>query len=336
MNARIFACSGLVFFMILNFCVPASTFPQITWKNVQYWGYQLQDVNLENLAISPFDLYVIDYSSDGSNDTAWTASEMVAVKNKNKLLLSYISIGEAEDYRYYWDDSWESAPPEWLDSENPDWEGNYKVKFWMDEWQDIVYSYLDIILAQGFNGVYLDIIDAYEYYQDKGIANADGLMMDFVRNISIYTRARAGQDFGIFPQNGDELLKNATYRSFITGIGIEDLYFFDDGEENNPVEVTRRETNLDLLIADGGLVLTVDYVQTSENRNQVYALARSKGYVPYCTTRDLNALPYPLLIGETFTDNNDLDGTFYSTTGVLVGLTVSVIVTVIRRSRKRS
>jgi len=55
--------------------------------------------------------------------------------------------------------------PSWLDKENPDWPGNYKVRFWDSGWQAIIFQYLDKILAQGFDGVYLDLVDAYEYYQ---------------------------------------------------------------------------------------------------------------------------------------------------------------------------
>jgi cysteinyl-tRNA synthetase len=80
-----------------------------------------------------------------------------------------LSIGEAEDYRYYWQTDWRTGNPSWIAEENPDWEGNYKVKYWEPEWQDIIYgnnnSYLIRILGAGFDGVYLDIIDAFEYFE---------------------------------------------------------------------------------------------------------------------------------------------------------------------------
>jgi cysteinyl-tRNA synthetase len=80
-----------------------------------------------------------------------------------------MSIGEAEDYRYYWEADWYSDPPVWLDEKNPLWEGNYKVLYWMQEWQDLIFgdesAYLDRILNAGFDGVYLDIIDAFEHFE---------------------------------------------------------------------------------------------------------------------------------------------------------------------------
>ena len=47
---------------------------------------------------------------------------------------------------------------------NPDWEGNYKVRYWDKQWQTIILEYVDQILEQGFDGVYMDIIDAFEFY----------------------------------------------------------------------------------------------------------------------------------------------------------------------------
>lgn len=117
-----------------------------------------------------YDLLIMDLFFDNEE---FTLSEINQLKNKanggKRLVISYMSIGEAEDYRYYWQQSWNTSKPSWLDTENPDWEGNYRVKYWNSDWQSIIYgnnnSYLYKILNAGFDGVYLDIIDAFEYYE---------------------------------------------------------------------------------------------------------------------------------------------------------------------------
>ncbi len=114
-----------------------------------------------------YDLLLIDCFYE---DMAFTVSDIQQLKTKKnggkRLVISYLSIGEAEAYRYYWNHSWNNDPPEWLREENPDWPGNYKVSYWDPAWQAIIYgndaSYLKIILNAGFDGVYLDIIDAFE------------------------------------------------------------------------------------------------------------------------------------------------------------------------------
>ncbi|MEJ2627440.1 MAG: endo alpha-1,4 polygalactosaminidase [bacterium] len=117
-----------------------------------------------------YDLLVMDCFVD---EQSFSASEVAQLKTKQnhgtRLVVAYLSIGEAEDYRYYWQDSWKISPPDWLEEENPHWEGNYKVKYWDQDWQNIICgsnnSYLGKILEAGFDGVYLDLIDAYEYFE---------------------------------------------------------------------------------------------------------------------------------------------------------------------------
>ena len=118
-----------------------------------------------------YDLLIMDLFF--KDNTEFTAGEVTQLKNKanggKRMVISYMSIGEAEDYRYYWQPGWETGDPKWLDDENPDWAGNYKVRFWEPEWQSIIFgdegSYTKKILDAGFDGVYLDIIEAFEYYE---------------------------------------------------------------------------------------------------------------------------------------------------------------------------
>ena len=118
-----------------------------------------------------YDLLIIDLFW---NDQQLTPGDIARLKIKNggasRLVIAYMSIGEAEDYRYYWQPDWSSNPPGWLGPENPDWAGNYLVEYWNDEWQNIIFgssdSYLGRILNSGFDGVYLDKIDSYETWEE--------------------------------------------------------------------------------------------------------------------------------------------------------------------------
>ena len=119
-----------------------------------------------------YDLLVMDlFFQDG---TEFTATEIAQLRQKanggSRLVICYMSIGEAEDYRYYWQNAWNTNKPSWLRNENPDWAGNYKVAYWDASWQQLIYgnnsSYLKKILDANFDGVYLDIIDAYEYFEE--------------------------------------------------------------------------------------------------------------------------------------------------------------------------
>ena len=154
------------------------------------WGYQLQDVDPEVIAASPYDMVVIDYARDGTSETAFTPAELETMKKKpdgsRRIVLSYLSIGEAEKYRYYWKWYWGWffgwLAPSWRDRQNTEWRGNYAVRYWEPGWQDIIVtgrdSYLDRIIKAGFDGVWLDKVDEFEFYDKK--PDAPALMIAFV------------------------------------------------------------------------------------------------------------------------------------------------------------
>ncbi len=136
-------------------------------------NYTEKDDFLGAIRATDYDLVICDLFFDGTEELS--AAEVSSLKDKaqagSRLVIAYMSIGEAEDYRYYWQPEWATNPPVWLEGENPDWPGNYKVRYWNADWQAIIYgnndSYLRKILDAGFDGVYLDLIDAFEYFEDQ-------------------------------------------------------------------------------------------------------------------------------------------------------------------------
>lgn len=127
---------------------------------------------LDSLRQSCYDLLIIDLYME---NRMLTRSEVESLKQKpqggRRLVFAYMSIGEAEDYRSYWQPDWAKKPPYWLEEPNEDWGGNYRVKYWTPEWKHLLYgspeSYLDKIIAAGFDGAFLDVVDVYQYFQDK-------------------------------------------------------------------------------------------------------------------------------------------------------------------------
>jgi len=131
----------------------------------------IQTVTATNYDVLVMDLYF--------NEDAFTKAEIDQLRRKanggSRLVLCYISIGEAEDYRPYWQPEWETDPPEWLLEENPQWAGNYRVQYWNEDWKAIITgnadSYLGKILNSGFDGVYLDLVDSFWKFEDEFSAN---------------------------------------------------------------------------------------------------------------------------------------------------------------------
>ncbi len=133
-------------------------------------NFENKEDYIEGLAQTSYDLFVIDLFF---REEQLNAQDLRKLKRKPdgspRIVLSYMSIGEAEDYRFYWNEDWYYNTPNWLMEENPSWKGNYVVQYWNEHWKNIIFgstnAYLDLIIQSGFDGVYLDIIDAFEYYE---------------------------------------------------------------------------------------------------------------------------------------------------------------------------
>ncbi|MBL9113855.1 MAG: endo alpha-1,4 polygalactosaminidase [Verrucomicrobiaceae bacterium] len=269
---------------------------------VRSWGYYLSDIQPSLIAASPYDMMVMDPTRDGEEAGRFTAEDVMAMKQRQyqppRLLMAYLSVGEAEDYRSYWQPQWKTGQPAWLDAENPDWPGNFKVRFWEPGWQKIIFgtasSSLDRILAAGFDGVYLDVLDAFEYYEERGRQQAADEMVEFVRRIQQYAKARK-PGFVVIAQNAERLIGRPGFLDVIDAVAKEDLHFGQEREdEPTPAEDHAESVAfLDQARAAGKRIFTVDYVSDPAKRSQSEEHSLSRGYLPHFATRELDRLTLP-------------------------------------------
>jgi cysteinyl-tRNA synthetase, unknown class len=273
---------------------PAPALGTGPFEGVRTWGYQLQKVNTKQVAASGFDMIVIDYSHDGSDEKAFSPGDIGRMQSKpdggKRLVMAYMSIGEAERYRYYWDRAWDSAKPAWLLDENPEWKENYAVCYWTPEWQQTFCGspagYLDKIIAAGFDGVYLDKCDVFEDLQaaNNKVAQSrgdlEGDMVAFVTRLSQYARARK-PGFAIIMQNAEVLLEHEALREAIDGVAKESLLYGQPGPEKpNPKdEVVFARNALDLARKAGKTVFVVEYLSEAGKIASAAETVRSYGYV---------------------------------------------------------
>ena len=270
------------------------------------WGYQLQNIDPDAIADAPYDMFVLDYSRDGTDEQALTAAEVERLKRKpdggRRIVLCYLSIGEAEKYRYYWTWYWGWLfglfAPEWRGRQNTEWRGNYGVRYWHEDWQKIIFSgpnsYLDRIMKAGFDGVYLDKVDEY-VDMAKENPNARALMIAFVKKLAEHARARK-PGYLIVPQNAEELLTDSSYRAVIDGLGKEDLLYGEikDKQPNQPEQIAANVALLKLLTADRKPVFVVEYLDDPreiEAANEIEAAKKrllDYGFIPHFADRALD------------------------------------------------
>ena len=242
---------------------------------VKSWAYQLQGADLDALARAPT---TPDHTSSTSERAPSGEAGAVAEGEQPERWLS-------------------DTAPQWLHHENERWSGNFLVHYWEPEWQQLMFgkpgSYLARIMAAGFDGVYLDRVDAYyEFLDERRTAALE--MVDFVSRLSAHARAeRPG--FLIVPQNGEELLVNAGYVAAIDGIAKEDLLYGspDEGEPNNPAQIANSQRWLSAAKAADKPVLVVEYLEDAGKVAAAKAELARLGYVATFAPRALDRLVMP-------------------------------------------
>ncbi|WP_176954842.1 endo alpha-1,4 polygalactosaminidase [Albimonas donghaensis] len=278
------------------------------------WLYHLGDVNMARaaeIAGRDPDLVVTEWASYAREEAPYGDRILNALRDgdPDRMVVSYISIGEAEPYRYYWRQAWERTPPAWLDEVNPEWVDNIRVKYWMSDWQDIVFDYADRIFEAGFDGLYLDIVSAYERFEDiaPGARDYRADMVDFVAALRAQAdewTQRTGRERVVIAQNAEELIEETGYADIVHGIGREDLQFYYEYGRSGQFEALPRSEYryaLNLLKeaeAQGVETFAVEYIPARKADDAAVRLAAE--------AEDLEAAGIPLYIAG----GRDLDAVY--------------------------
>ena len=308
---------------------------------VTYWAYQIQDLSqpgaVDALVDSHYDMLVLEPTRTdwSSNDKYFDTQGMVArLKDSmshdgahRKWVLAYVDIGEAEDWRWYWtwSQGWDCQsprPPDWPDyilTCDPDgWAGNYPVAYWDPRWKDVVIygentgshpdrdytSAIDEAIRDGFDGIYLDWVEAFENEEVIDAAQAVGKdpaveMIAFIQEMRAYAAARS-PGFVIIQQNAASLIDgHPELANTIDAIAQEAIWYdgdatddWDDPEgydwQNEP-GLTNYYLGYLADYLDAGLpVFDCEYALASADA--AYANSYAEGFVPYATRRSLSRL----------------------------------------------
>ena len=304
-------------------------------ENAWFWMYQIQDLDadgaVEALARSNYPLLVLEPGHNFSEypyDTAQMAADLrTTPQGLERVLLAYVDIGQAEDYRDYWQQNWQAPTalsagyPDFLLAPDPDgWSGNFQVAFWRDSWRQLWLGDSGIIaqLAElGFDGVYLDWVEAYDDDPVREAAREDGVeteteMIRFIQDIRAAGRA-VNPQFLVVPQNAPYLIDADPdrYAAAIDAIAVEDTWFhgegdaeWDDPNAGDLQDVQEGEDSPEDRLAqyqkylDRDLpVFSVDYCISQQNADEVYEKARQYGLRPLVTRVSLSRMtvtPHPL------------------------------------------
>lgn len=295
------------------------------------WAYQLQgleeDGAIDALAASEYQMLVLEPTNTVSGCEDFDAAGMVRAakrlpNGRRRLVLAYIDVGQAEDYRTYWQPDWVAptpggpGDPDFMLTMDPDgWPGDYPVAYWDPRWQQIAAtdanSLLNSAVADGFDGIYMDWVGGYEDEHVAARAADDGLapaeaMIDFIELIRATAHA-VDPYFLVVAQNAPDLATGRPrYLDAIDAIAQEDVHFsgeadtdWDDpasGDIRTPDGNDEWErgwlySRLDVYRTAGLPVFTCDYCLIPANAEEARTLSRERGYVPLVTRTPLDRLP---------------------------------------------
>ncbi len=299
-------------------------------QSVRHWTIQLQGLEseqaLRRLETAPVDMLVVEpmRSQRGMSDFATAALVQRLQKSSGVVLphkraIAYLNVGQAEDYRTYWQADWRAptaaagGEPAFLLGLDPDgWQGNYPVAYWDPAWRRCLYGApdapLDQLLADGFEGAYLDWILGFEDEHVVAAARAAGVdpaaaMVSLLTDLRAYARARYPL-FVLIAQNALPLAEaHPEVLAVIDAIAQEDVSFrggagvgWDDAAAGDVPTPTGDDgvplcDRLAAIARRGTPVFTLDYAAQPANIASAYARSRQFGLVPCVTRTPLDRLP---------------------------------------------
>jgi len=135
--------------------------------------YGREDTFALKLHDTNYDMVIVDVFH-GRRPLSRQAVETLKYKKvgAKRLVLAQMDVGSAASYRFYWKDNWREGSPPWINApqrEDPD---RYNVEYWNPGWKKLIAgntnSYLYGIIRQGFDGVLLDGLEAYKFFEGGG------------------------------------------------------------------------------------------------------------------------------------------------------------------------
>lgn len=244
------------------------------------------------------------YYSDKAPETALLPYRLVVLdskyhppferlKERGATVLGYISLGEVEKHRPWFDEvkSWGV-----LGEENPNWPGSYYVDVRDKRWVKLVVEKLaPDLLRQGFDGFFLDTLDNPPHLERTdpkrwaGMTKASARLVNALRRNWPSARIMLNRAYEILPEAAgalDYALGESVYTTWNftlerAELQPEDNYRF---QVDALKDAQRRNPALS--------VMTLDYWDLSDVKKvrEIYALQRANGFSPYVSVVTLDRI----------------------------------------------
>ena len=200
-------------------------------------------------------------------------------------VIAYVNLGMAEEWRSYWKERWRRSPPRWIAEKSREWSGEYVVMFWHPAWRRILRRVLKSIEREGYDGILLDNIDVYEYWEEKGCKAEEKLLM-IIKWIKLTYNGKIYVNIG----SGLKLIYDEEFMKLVDGILREEVW----ASYRGVIDPEETKEILNALIyakQRGKDVVILDYSNNERLKNAILSECAILGFKCYIGSRDLNSLP---------------------------------------------
>ena len=226
----------------------------------------------------------------------YSASEVQALKATGVKVLAYLSLGEVNPYRWYFSELEEIG----LLGENENW-GSYYINLKDQKSRDFLVHKAGLrIHLKGFDGYFLDTVDAVAPYTDRN--NMQGDMLKVIEGL----RQRFPES--IIIQNAGLFLLNQS-KAFVDAVAIEDIATLYDFEQKEYQLLSEADFKgrIDLINKhhnESGLpFLIIDFSDTEEDIRLIKQRLDPLKTPYFISTIGLDQLPSnPLEVANKVTD----------------------------------
>lgn len=253
-------------------------------KKIENWfillDYNSNVYSLSQKQINKFDLAILDADAHPRFD-----------KNSKTMMIGYVSLGEAESYRYFW--------PKIKDTpiilqKNPNWLESCYVDINNPEWSRLLLEeVIPNIVSQGFDGLFFDTIDTVDIFADnkQEYENAKTAMITLIKNIR-----EKYPDLYLISNNGFSIIYDIV--EYLNGVLIEDLSMMIDFKTNKyrkveeDVKQDKTKVLRDLKQKYDLDIFVIDYADENDKKSKKICknYAEKNGFLFYVAEKNLSKI----------------------------------------------
>jgi uncharacterized protein (TIGR01370 family) len=250
---------------------------------------------------SPSDLVIL-----GGGNYTTPLNRSLADPAGNKLIVSYIDVGEAAPF-WYPQLFANGTVPSWFGNPNPGYKNLYTVQYWNPAWEPLIFGLIDDITANGYDGIFLDVLGADSEWSAGNVegnpvyANAVPALAQLLTDIRTYVNSKnLNRPFYLIGNNPTRIgLANPATLKNLDAIFNEVLYWGQD-PTNGAMSQYKGTANAQYVLSTlaplyngaGVPVFGNDYPYPLTDQSTVFpsfAFYSALGWVPSATTAQQTA-----------------------------------------------